>query len=111
MAWRRGVSTPPVPRLPLEQLLVQGGPTKSSRLKERLLEAGLKVPTCERCNRERWNGGPIPLELDHVDGRRDDNRLTNLRLLYPNCHAQTPTYRGRNIGSADYPATGPGGGM
>ncbi len=51
------------------------------------------------CRRERWNGRPIPLELDHVSGVRDDNRLNNLRLLCPNCHAQTPTYRGRNIGA------------
>jgi 5-methylcytosine-specific restriction endonuclease McrA len=50
------------------------------------------------CDRERWNGLPIPLELDHVNGMRSDNRLSNLRILCPNCHAQTPNYRGRNIG-------------
>jgi 5-methylcytosine-specific restriction endonuclease McrA len=40
----------------------------------------------------------VPLELDHVNGDRADNRLENLRLVCPNCHAQTDTYRGRNIG-------------
>jgi hypothetical protein len=35
--------------------------------------------------------------LDHVNGDRSENRLGNLRLLCPNCHALTPTYRGRNI--------------
>ncbi len=45
------------------------------------------------------NGRPIPLELDHINGRRDDNRLDNLRILCPNCHAQTETYRGKNIGA------------
>ena len=51
------------------------------------------------CHLASWNGRPIPLELDHVNGRRTDNRLDNLRILCPNCHAQTDTYRGRNIGS------------
>ncbi len=41
----------------------------------------------------------MPLELDHINGDRDDNRLGNLRVICPNCHAQTPTYRGRNIGA------------
>jgi predicted HNH restriction endonuclease len=36
-----------------------------------------------------------------VNGDRRDNRLENLRLLCPNCHAQTPTYLGRNIGRID----------
>ena len=38
-----------------------------------------------------WNGRPLTLELDHIDGDRLNNELTNLRLLCPNCHAQTET--------------------
>lgn len=44
-----------------------------------------------------WNGELIPLELEHINGINNDNRLENLTLLCPNCHAQTPTYRGKNI--------------
>jgi 5-methylcytosine-specific restriction endonuclease McrA len=81
-----------------------GSLTRTSKLKMRLFAAGLKAKKCEVCNREKWNGGPIPLELDHINGRREDNRLENLRIVCPNCHAQTDTYRGRNIGaSGRYP--------
>ncbi|KRC59040.1 hypothetical protein ASE14_14675 [Agromyces sp. Root81] len=38
-----------------------------------------------------WNGRPLTLELDHVDGDRLNNELSNLRLLCPNCHAQAET--------------------
>lgn len=41
---------------------------------------------------------PIPIELDHIDGNPENNKSDNLRLICPNCHAQTPTYKGRNIG-------------
>ena len=40
----------------------------------------------------------MPLQLDHVNGDRRDNRLENLRILCPNCHALTDTWCGRNIG-------------
>jgi 5-methylcytosine-specific restriction endonuclease McrA len=84
----------------LEAVLVDGSECQSNKLKRRLIRAGLKDAACEKCGRTLSNGEPIPLELDHINGRANDNRLENLRLLCPNCHAQTPTYRGRNIGKA-----------
>jgi hypothetical protein len=97
-AWRRGSRTATVPARPLEEVLVLARWTQTNDLKHRLLAEGLKERRCEVCRLHRWNDLPIPLELDHLNGRRDDNRLSNLRIVCPNCHAQTRTYRGRNIG-------------
>ena len=44
-----------------------------------------------------WQNGIISLELDHIDGDKKNNELSNLRYLCPNCHALTDTYCGRNI--------------
>jgi hypothetical protein len=49
---------------------------------------------CEVCGLSEWMGQPIPLELDHIDGNPDNNRADNLRILCPNCHAQTEFYKG-----------------
>ena len=51
------------------------------------------IEECTICGRTQWYGEAIPLQLDHTNGNNDDNRLENLRLLCPNCHAQTPQYR------------------
>ena len=82
----------------LDEILVKGRPYQSSRLRRRLIKEGLKEERCEDCGLTEWRGRPIALELDHVNGLRDDNRLENIRLLCPNCHSLTDTYRGRNIG-------------
>jgi hypothetical protein len=105
--WANGASLPDR-RRPLSTYLRAGSRVKSSKLRERLLEEGLKEHRCEGCGLTEWLGRPIPLELDHVDGDRTNNLFENLRLLCPNCHALTPTYRGRNIGRyADHPARDP----
>lgn len=70
---------------------------KSSDLKKKLIEEGYVENICVWCKNEgEWKGKPITLELDHIDGNRYNNELENLRILCPNCHSQTPTFRGRN---------------
>jgi transposase-like protein len=96
--WRRGSTIPVVHARPLAELLVNGRLCQTNELKRRLIREGLKEPQCEGCLSYEWCGEPIPLELDHINGDRRDNRLENVRLLCPNCHALTPTYRGRNVG-------------
>lgn len=53
---------------------------------------------CEKCNNIHWLDGPIPLELDHISGDSGDNNPSNIRLLCPNCHSLTLTYKARNKG-------------
>ncbi|WP_052667664.1 HNH endonuclease [Nitriliruptor alkaliphilus] len=89
---------PPRPRRPLEEVLVAGSHVSTHGLKLRLLEECIFEHRCSRCELTTWLGGPIPLQLDHISGDRSDNRIENLRLLCPNCHALTDTYCGRNIG-------------
>jgi hypothetical protein len=43
--------------------------------------------------------GSTVLEIDHIDGNGENHAPSNLRVLCPNCHALTPTYRGRNSGN------------
>jgi hypothetical protein len=45
-----------------------------------------------------WNGLPLVLVLDHINGDSNDNRRANLRLVCPNCDSQLPTYKARNKG-------------
>lgn len=50
---------------------------------------------CVVCKLDSWLGVPMVLELDHVDGDGENGARDNLRMLCPNCHSQTPTWRGR----------------
>ena len=54
---------------------------------------------CAKCGIKDWQGNPIVLELEHKNGNGDDHSRDNIELLCPNCHSQTPTYKGANRGS------------
>ena len=74
-----------------------GLPISSYRLKNQLIRLGYKQHICEKCNNVEWLGEIIPLELHHVNGNRFDNRIENIQLLCPNCHALTDNYRAKNM--------------
>lgn len=86
------------PRRPLHELLRPETDTTTSHVRRRLAQEGIFPLRCQQCGRAWWGEQRIPLELDHADGDRRNNRIDNLRLVCPNCHALTLTYRGRNIG-------------
>lgn len=84
-------------KISFREIMVKNSSYQSHKLKERLFIEGIKQKACELCG---WNlkslDGRIPLELDHINGVHTDQRLSNLRILCPNCHALQLTHRGRN---------------
>lgn len=75
----------------IEEVLIENSPYKSTyKLKLRLIKEGLKEPKCEIC------GYSESVELHHINGNPTDNRLENLQMLCPNCHAKTDNYRSKN---------------
>ncbi|GAB3316712.1 hypothetical protein ACFQT0_01310 [Hymenobacter humi] len=97
-AWNVGPRFRPLSKpFSWEGILVENSTyTSSFRLRNRLITHELKERRCEQCQLAEWQGSPIPLELHHINGVNNDHRLANLRLLCPNCHAQTENYRGKN---------------
>lgn len=96
--WGKGLKGTSNKKLSLNEILVEHSNYGSYKLKQRLIDEGLKEWKCEKCHRAEWEGEKIPLELHHVNGINTDNRLENLQLLCPNCHSLTDNFRGRNKG-------------
>jgi hypothetical protein len=87
-------------RYSLENIFVEKSEVSKQTLKKRYIkyriENDIQVSCCDRCRISEWMGDPLSLQLDHINGTNDDNRIDNLRLICPNCHSQTETFAGKN---------------
>jgi len=85
-------------KYPLDEILAGKHPEYNTyKLHLRLLKEGYFEDKCSICG---WDKKPegmnhTPCELDHINGIPTDHRLENLRLICPNCHSLTKTYRFR----------------
>ena len=80
----------------LKAILVENSNYGSYHLKQKLLSKNILENKCYTCNNKgEWCGKKLSLQLDHINGTNNDNRLENLRLLCPNCHSQTETFSGK----------------
>lgn len=93
-AWNKGKKFSS--KKPIELYLTNSIKVSSNNLRKRLLKEKIFEYKCYSCSNTSWLDRPIPLELEHIDGNHYNNKLENLTLLCPNCHALTPTYRGKN---------------
>ena len=86
------------PKMPTEMIISGNAPQMQSyKIKLRLIEEGYLTNKCVECGlTDTYNGKPIKLQLDHINGISTDHRLENLRIVCPNCHSQTNSYAGKN---------------
>lgn len=83
----------------LDQVLVENSTYARHLVKRRILQEGLLEYKCSICGiAAEWFGKPMPLILDHINGKNNDNRLVNLRFVCSNCDSQLDTYKSKNIG-------------
>ncbi len=97
--WCKG-KIPPChkPAISLDKILIKNSPYRgpTDSLKKRLFKEGILIEKCAQCGmNNEWQGKPLALHIDHINGVRNDNSIENLRILCPNCHSQTPTYAGK----------------
>jgi len=79
---------------------IERGVQRSPRIMKKYLinKFGYK---CWSCNLDKWLDKPITLEIEHVDGNSGNNNLSNLKILCPNCHSFTDTYKAKNKGNGN----------
>lgn len=82
----------------VEAQFTENSPTARKDIKSHIIKNGLIPYSCKECNNDgTYNGKPLSLQLEHINGVNNDNRLENLCFLCPNCHSQTDTYAGKKL--------------
>ena len=80
----------------IKNWLTEDSNKERKHLKRYLLKFEIMEYFCSECGLgEEWNNKKLVLQLEHKNGKRNDNRVENLCFLCPNCHSQTDTYAGR----------------
>jgi 5-methylcytosine-specific restriction endonuclease McrA len=93
-AVRRGAVKPRTGRWTTSEALAYS--TSRVTIKRHLLKAGILHNRCDLCGLTTWRGRAISIQIDHINGVKNDHRLENLRMLCPNCHSQTDTFAAKN---------------
>lgn len=96
--WKPYGTKSPKTKVSWNKILIENSPYRiTEKRKIRLVNGGLKVYRCQICGCDPvWNKNPLNLRLDHINGKRNDNRIDNLRFVCPNCDSQLPTFCSRN---------------
>lgn len=90
------IKTTKINNIKKEDILKENCKHQRTVLRRYIIKNNLIPYKCAICGCTEWQGKTLSLELDHINGINNDNRLENLRFLCPNCHSQTSTYGSRN---------------
>lgn len=75
-----------------QEIFCENSTYDRTTLRNKIIKELILEYKCSDCGIIDWNGKKLSLQLDHINGVSNDNRMENLRFLCPNCHSQTKTW-------------------
>lgn len=80
-----------------EEIFCKGSKVSQNTLRNAYKSQKISPYECSICGLQPiWNGKPLTLTLDHINGDNRNNEISNLRWVCPNCDRQLPTFGSKN---------------